>query len=134
MAVQWVYGGCLCSDIRYRVAGPPLHSAVCHCKTCRRAAASPSVAWVTFEREKFEILSGTPREFRSSPPVLRTFCARCGSPLTYANEASRATLDVTTVSLDDPSLFPPTREVWLEHRIEWQPSNEGLERYPRDRE
>jgi hypothetical protein len=130
MAVQWAYGGCLCTEIRYRVAGSPLHSVVCHCKTCRRAAASPSVAWVTFEREKFEILNGTPRAFRSSPSVVRTFCGKCGSPLTYENENSRGTLDVTTVSLDDPSLFPPTREVWLEDRIDWQPPNENLERNP----
>jgi hypothetical protein len=131
---QWFPGGCLCSAIRYRVAGAPLHSAVCHCRTCRKAAGSPVVAWVTFERENFEWLSGTPRELRSSPAVRRTFCAACGTPLTYENEKDPRTLDVTTVSLDDPALFPPTREVWLEHRIGWQPSNESLNRYPRGSE
>lgn len=129
--IEWIEGGCLCSGIRYRVAGSPLHSVNCHCKTCRSAAAAPSVAWVTFERDKFELLGGTPVVFRSSALVRRTFCGTCGTPLTYENEKTPETLDVTTVSLDDPSLFPPTREIWLEHRIGWQPVNQSLGQFPR---
>jgi len=30
---------------------------------------------------------------------------------------------------DHPELFPPTREVWLEHRIGWQLVNPDLPHY-----
>jgi hypothetical protein len=113
-------GGCLCSAIRFRVAGQPASSIICHCATCRRASAAPAVAWLTFAREKVEILSGSPRVYRSSQGVVRKFCAACGSQLFYENTDSAATIDVTTVSMDDPNLFPPTSEVWLEHRMSWQ--------------
>lgn len=113
-------GGCLCGAIRFRVSGAPQSSSVCHCRTCRKATGAPSVAWVTFDRGKFEVVAGTPRGFASSPGVLRTFCADCGSALTYSSEKTPGTIDVTTVSLDDELLFPPTQEEWVSHRIGWE--------------
>jgi hypothetical protein len=40
-------------------------------------------------------------------------------------------IDITTASLDNPNLFPPTMEVWLEHRVSWQAPNQTLTQYPR---
>ena len=124
-------GGCLCTAIRYQVVGAPLHSVICHCESCRRASAAPSVAWLTFRVENFQLLRGVPRSFRSSAGVVRTFCERCGTPLTYANERSAESIDVTTVSLDDPTLFPPTQEGWLEDRLPWEPTDARLGQHPR---
>jgi hypothetical protein len=119
-------GGCLCGAIRYRITGTPLSSVICHCKSCRRASGAPTVAWLTVDRERFEVLSGSVRAFQSSPGVIRRFCADCGSALTYENSKSPATIDVTTASLDDPGAFPPTAEVWLDHRISWQAAGANL--------
>jgi hypothetical protein len=91
-------GGCLCSAVRYRVAGPPLYSVICHCNTCRKASAASSVAWLTFERANFNILAGVPKTFRSSPGVVRTFCAVCGSTLTYTTELRPNQVDMTLPS------------------------------------
>jgi hypothetical protein len=33
------------------------------------------------------------------------------------------TIDITTASLDYPDDYPPTEEVWLEHRLTWQPTS-----------
>ena len=57
-------GGCLCSAIRFRVSGEPIFSSICHCATCRRANAAPTVAWLTFDRGQIEILSGQRSEER----------------------------------------------------------------------
>jgi len=124
-------GGCLCSAIRLRISGEPAFSLVCHCATCRRANAAASVAWLTFDRGQVEILSGHPRVFRSSRGVIRQFCGTCGSQISYENIESPATIDITTASLDNPNLFPPTLEVWLEHRVPWQPTDEARAQFPR---
>ncbi|HTO45105.1 MAG TPA: GFA family protein [Burkholderiales bacterium] len=124
-------GGCLCRAVRYRVTGAPLSSIICHCQSCRRASAAPSVAWLTFEAASFEVLSGELRNFRSSPGVTRRFCAVCGSPITYENDRDTGSIDVTTASLDDPNRFPPAREVWLEHKIAWEATNGTLDQFPR---
>lgn len=125
-------GGCLCGAIRFRAVGAPISSGICHCRTCRKASASPSVAWVTFAHGNFAVLRGVPRRFVSSPGVVRTFCADCGSPLTYASERSPGTIDVTTISFDDESLWPPTQEEWLSHRIAWQATDAKRTQYPGD--
>jgi hypothetical protein len=114
-------GGCLCGAIRFRVSGGPRYSAICHCNSCRRASSAPSVAWQTFERRHFEVLSGRPRSYRSSAGVERTFCDNCGSALTYRTEQRPEHIDVTSVSLDDPELAPPDREVFTAERLSWQP-------------
>ena len=130
MGMEAREGGCLCGTIRYRITGAPMHSVICHCRSCRRASGAPTVAWVTAERSQVEFLAGTPRAFQSSPGVVRQFCAACGSALTYSNSDSPTTIDLTTASLDDPSRFPPTKEVWMEHRVSWQPIDPALTQHP----
>jgi hypothetical protein len=126
MANDSVEGGCLCGAIRYRVSGRPTNTMVCHCRSCRRAAASPVVAWVTFALADFRLLRGEPAEFRSSAPVRRSFCAKCGTPLTYTRDDAPTTVDITTCSLDDPAAFPPTHHSWLSHDLAWVKFGDGL--------
>jgi hypothetical protein len=130
--MQTIEGGCLCGAIRYRITGAPLSSTICHCATCRKASAAPSVAWLSIDRGQFQVLSGYPQLHQSSPDVIRRFCGGCGSQLLYENAASPNTIDVTTVSLDAPEAFPPSLEVWLEHKLPWQVPNEDLRHYHRD--
>jgi hypothetical protein len=125
-----IEGGCFCGAVRYQLTSSPVSSAICHCESCRRASGAPSVAWVTVEREKFQIIKGEPAAYASSPGVVRRFCGRCGSPLTYENSKFPRTIDITTATLDDPNRFPPTQEVWLADRVPWQPTNADLKPYP----
>jgi hypothetical protein len=128
-----VEGGCLCGATRYRITGEPLARSVCHCRSCRRASGAASVAWIVVRAEDFAIASGPPASFRSSAPVERTFCPRCGTPLTYRHDQSPATIDVATATLDVPDRYPPTCEIWLEHKIAWSPVDPALPRYRRTR-
>ena len=73
--------------------------------------------------------AGNPMRFRSSPAVVRTFCGTCGTPLTYQHDTSPDTIDVTAATLDAPEDFPPTREVWLAHRLAWEPLDEKLRHF-----
>ncbi|MGB6489506.1 MAG: GFA family protein [Steroidobacteraceae bacterium] len=125
-------GGCLCGAIRYRVTAAPSWSTICHCRTCRKAGGAPSVGWLTFDRGNFTLLQGVPGRFASSPGVVRTFCTVCGTPLTYTNEGRPGDIDVTTMSLDDETKFPPTTEVWLSHRVSWEILDPTRAQYPGD--
>jgi hypothetical protein len=125
-------GGCLCGAIRYRVTGTPSWSAICHCRTCRKASGAPSVGWLTFDRGNFTLVHGVPGRFVSSPGVVRTFCTACGTPLTYATEGRPADIDVTTMSLDDEATFPPTIEVWVSHKASWEITDPARELYAQE--
>jgi len=121
-----VSGGCLCGAVRYEAAGECSNSMVCHCRSCRRAAGSPVVAWVTFPKGGFRYVHGAPAEFRSSPSVVRTFCSACGTPLTYVHDKYDGVVDITSCSLDDPGRFPPTHHSWLSDDVHWVKFGDGL--------
>jgi hypothetical protein len=129
-----VEGGCLCGSIRYRVRGAPLSSGVCHCRSCRRAAGAPMLPYVTFLIANFSVIKGQPAEFPSSPAVTRSFCARCGTSLTYRHADSAERIDVMSCSLDDPDRFPPTLHIWTSHKPGWVKIADGLPAYPTTKE
>lgn len=112
-------GGCYCGAVRYRVERPPRVSTICHCEDCRRAAGAQSVAWVTFPAAGFAWVASAATEHASSAGVIRTFCGRCGTSLTYVSEARADEIDVTTASLDDPEAFPPVKPVFAEQKLSW---------------
>lgn len=109
----------MCGAVRYRLSCMPTHSTVCHCPDCRHACGAQSVAWVTLPSEHFAFVRGEPARFRSSPRAERTFCGRCGTSLTFQGDDRKHEIDVTTGTLDDPEPFPPTEQVFSEHRISW---------------
>lgn len=84
-----------------------------------------------FRSVDFVFASGTPARFASSPPVVRSFCAACGTPLTYQHAESADTIDVTTATLDFAERFAPTREVWTEQKLPWVTLNDTLEHFRR---
>lgn len=114
-----IEGGCLCGEVRYRIEGEPLASTTCQCRTCRKASAAAIVPWIHLDAASFSFVAGQPVEFKSSRPVTRTFCGRCGTPLTYWTTSYGPTIDVTTCSLDEPEMFPPMIHVWTSHKLDW---------------
>ncbi len=123
-------GGCACGAVRYRVSGTPSNSMICHCRSCRRAAAAPVVPWLTFPKAAFVYTCGMPTAFHSSEPVTRSFCPVCGTPLTYEHRDNAATIDITTCSLDDPEAFAPTHHSWLSDDLSWVRFGDGRPGYP----
>jgi hypothetical protein len=119
-------GGCLCGAVRYRIDGQPLFSTTCQCRTCRKASAAAIVPWLHLDAASLAFTAGQPVEFESSPPVRRTFCGRCGTPLTYRHTSYGPKIDVTTCSLDDPEALPPLVHVWTSHKLSWLKLADGL--------
>jgi len=112
-------GGCYCGSVRYSISGEPLSSGICHCRSCRKIAAAPRLPFITFMLDQFRFTKGAPIDFHSSSPVTRSFCGRCGTPLTYRHADYPDRLDIMSCSLDDPERFPPTHHLWVSHRIDW---------------
>jgi len=75
--------------------------------------------FVTFAVDQFEITAGASVEFRSSPPVIRSFCGRCGSPLSYRHADEPHCIDIMTCSLDDPEGVPATFHIWVSQKLSW---------------
>ena len=123
----------MCGAVRYAIEGQVLNSGICHCRTCQRAASSPRLAFVGVPSAAFRLTRGTPVDYGSSPGVIRSFCGRCGSPLTYRRDDTPDELDVMTVSLDAPGEVPPTFHVWVNEAVGWDRMAGDLPAYPRSR-
>lgn len=123
-------GGCLCGAVRYRIEGAPLGVAHCHCASCRRGAGSVVVTWAVVPKNRFAVIKGEPARWPSSPGVVRSFCGRCGSPLTYETDGRPGEIDITVGTLDRPEAMPPTLHVWTAERVPWLELADDLPRHP----
>lgn len=126
-------GGCFCGAVRYQVDGDIAERTTCHCPTCRRVSGAPAVSWFTVASAGFHLLSGAPAELRSSAHVTRTFCAACGTALTYRRDDLPQELDVTICSLDQPETVAPADHTQTRFRLPWDAIGDSLPQYPRSR-
>ena len=112
-------GRCLCGAVRYRAEGAPKWIANCHCESCRRATGAPMASYAGFAAERFAYTAGAPTRVASSPGVTRSFCGRCGSPLTYEGARWPGEVHVLIGTLDRPEDFVPTRNAFVEEKLPW---------------
>lgn len=113
-------GSCQCGAVRWQITAAP-SSTVCHCENCRRAGGAQSVCWWTVASADFEVTDGQPTEYVTDAGGRRTFCATCGSQLTYVGATRPDEVDVTAGTADDPARFPPTADNFPDDRIAWVP-------------
>ncbi|WP_211347414.1 GFA family protein [Sphingorhabdus contaminans] len=117
-------GGCLCGAVRYEVAWPPLGVSACHCTHCQKQSGSAFSIIARVPREALEV-TGILTDFydtgESGSPVIRRFCAKCGSPL--ISEIQQEPLDsfffIKTGTLDDTSSVVPTSHWWTSRAQDW---------------
>jgi len=126
-------GGCFCRFVRYGLDASPFHETNCHCTICRRTSGAPFVTWCTVARHAFTLISGEPALFSSSDHGTRTFCPRCGTPLTFSSRHLPDEIDVSTCSLDDPSRVPPKADIYIASKLPWVVLDDRLPSYSAER-
>ncbi|KAF9469615.1 Mss4-like protein, partial [Collybia nuda] len=85
-------GGCFCGAVTYRVIGPPLLSAYCHCTLCQRLNASPFIHTIHFPDTAFIWTHTEPHEnaldcfvVPEKPWKTRWRCKQCGCCISSHN-------------------------------------------------
>ncbi|MBW3581974.1 MAG: GFA family protein [Euryarchaeota archaeon] len=121
-----IEGGCLCKSIRYAAEGPFFDAANCHCTECRASSGAPFLSFFSVARDRFRFTKGKPREYRSSPVDVRSFCPDCGTQLTFWTSRAADTIDVTMGSLDDPGAVVAEADIWLRSKVPWVVRDERL--------
>jgi len=127
-------GGCFCGRIRYEAAGAPFGETNCHCSICRRTSGAPFVTWFSVARSQFRFVCGEPVRCRSTAKATRSFCAQCGTQLTFEREDLRDEIDVTTCSLDDPDSAPPRDHTYVSSKLSWIKLADELPEYQKNRQ
>ena len=127
-----ITGGCLCGSVRYEATDEPYDITHCHCLDCRRSSGAPFVTWASFRRSSFSFTGGKPREL-SWAGRLRSFCPRCGTPLTFIAAPVAEEIDVTVCSFDQPGVVTPADHTWVEDRLPWIRLGDNLPAYGQKR-
>lgn len=116
-------GGCLCGNVRYECDAEPDVQYLCHCRACQKGSGSAYHSGLSVRWDNFTLTAGKAAEWtRSSDSggaVTHAFCAVCGTPLYVYSKARTTHVSVKAGSLDDPSEFNPTMEIWTECEQLW---------------
>jgi hypothetical protein len=123
-------GGCLCGALRYEFTSPPRWVGYCHCQSCRRNTGAPIAAFVGLLHGQFRYVKGKPVRFESSPQTFRSFCGKCGSPITYESSRWADEAHINMGTLDRPQDFQPTFHVHVAEQIPWLHMGDDLPRFP----
>jgi hypothetical protein len=123
-------GGCACGAVRYRSTGDVLFALNCHCRDCQRETGSGYAPVLGVARAGFALTRGTTRAWDvtadSGTVTRRHFCADCGSPLYGEPLGHPDMITLRAGSLDDPSVFRPSRDIYTARAQHWDHMNPAL--------
>lgn len=114
-----IHGHCMCGAIRYTISEKPIWTVVCHCGDCRRSVGNALAVFAIFKNSAFSLNHGELKSFESSPGVKRSFCAHCGTPISYVSERIPKEIHVLIGSLDHPEKYPPQMQVLCQEQLPW---------------
>jgi hypothetical protein len=128
-------GGCACGAIRYQCSAQPALALNCHCRDCQRASGSAYAALLNVPVAAFTLTKGALKYHqvigKSGYTLDRGFCPQCGSPVVITGQrvASLGLLCLWAASLDDPSWFHPTMDLFVASAQPWDYMNPTLRKF-----
>ena len=131
MNEQSATGHCLCGAIRFAADSEPLSVNFCHCESCCRHTGSVAASFATFPKSAVRWSGAERLQYRSSPPVVRSFCGRCGSPMAYEHDDSAEEIDLYLGAFDEPARFPPQKHIHCREQVAWFDIVDHSPRYER---
>ncbi len=128
-----ISGGCACGAIRYECDVDPVLMLNCHCRDCQRSSGS-AYAPVLVAPNSGVRMRGEPRYHRvvgkAGKAVERGFCPTCGSQVAIKLERFPDILGLQAGSLDDPTIYRPTMEVFTASAQPWDHMDPGTQKHP----
>jgi hypothetical protein len=122
-------GGCRCGAVEVRAVGSPEVVLYCHCRDCRRSSGAPVSLFAGYRAGQVELPGGWPKDYESSPGIHRSFCGRCGTPISFEDEKLPGEVYLPVGVFDDPEAFEPEKHDWVSRRLRWFDVADGLTRH-----
>jgi hypothetical protein len=123
-----LHGRCFCGAVRLAATGEPFQVSWCHCRDCRRQTGAPAVVWAGFRSGQLAI-EGAPRRRQSSPHITRSFCADCGTPMTYEDDRLPGEIYIHAGLFDEADRLVPDRHAYVTSKLFWIHLEDGMTVY-----
>src|SRR5664279_416174 len=112
-----IEGGCLCGQVRYSAHAEPVFVGVCHCKNCQKQSGTAFSVVIAIPKSAMSI-QGQLKTYHdkgdSGQPVLRRFCAECGSPIVTEVSVMPDLTLIKAGTLDDTSWLDPKMHIFCD--------------------
>jgi ubiquinone/menaquinone biosynthesis C-methylase UbiE len=128
-------GGCRCGAVQYTSSKPPSDITICHCRACQQLSGSGFLPFTWVPKSAIRYAADSVLQtLRLSDVAERTFCARCGTPITMAYSYETDITHVTMGSVDAGSLTCETpkikQHIYLSEKAPWvMLPDDGAERW-----
>lgn len=125
-----VPGACFCGAVRFEVTLPTTFCVHCHCTMCRRIQGAAFVTWFGVPKPQLRVVRGEQAlsHHRSSEHGVRSFCARCGTPLFCELARYPDTIDITLASMEGAIDRAPQAHTYFSDHVDWL---DGLDQLPK---
>ena len=120
-----LHGRCFCGAVEITADSEPFQVSWCHCRDCRRQTGAPAVVWAGFGSDQV-VVTGEPKRRRSSPNIIRSFCADCGTPMTYEDERLEGEIYVHAGLFDAADRLVPDSHAYVTSKLFWLHLEDGL--------
>jgi hypothetical protein len=119
-------GHCYCGAVRFEASGEPDWISHCHCESCRRHSASAMATFVGYKPDQVIFTADQPVSHVADEAVKRSFCGKCGSPISYESPRWTDQIHLYLGVFDEPGKFEPKDHVYCEEKIGWLKFDDGL--------
>ena len=117
-----IKGGCLCGAVRYTAQADQTGAIICHCTDCQKFTGAAFATLVPLQKAALT-LTGPVKTHTgvggSGKPVIRNFCAECGSSLFEEPTIRPGLAIIFAGTLDDPKAVSPLREIFRDDALPW---------------
>jgi len=125
-------GGCLCGAVRYECEADPIFMGNCHCRDCQKATGGaydpaiglPAAALTITGKVKYY-----DSKAESGNILSRGFCPECGARLFGKASAMPDLAMITAGSLDDPTQYKPSMDIFTVSAQPWDHMNPALAKF-----
>ncbi|KAH6622082.1 S-adenosyl-L-methionine-dependent methyltransferase [Boeremia exigua] len=128
-------GGCRCGGVQYTSTARPKDIVVCHCRACQQVSGSAFLPFTGVPKSALTFTEKSTREtMKLSQNAERSFCSRCGAPLTmtYSFHKEEISLTMSSVDLESLTCEPPAvkKHIFLREKAPWlMLAEDGAERW-----
>jgi len=128
-SATWVSGRCLCGTVEVEIGYPARWAWHDHSGASRRAHGAAYATYVGSWRSRFRVTKGAASITRyedTASAAVRSFCARCGTPLTYERHRSPTMVNVPRALFTNRTGREPLYHLAIEELQAWTYLGEKL--------